>query len=371
MKLSKFYTGFAYAFEIDSRNQIKRENMIQSQVFYKAIIQGRLEFGTDKSYQKILALYSQRMETLYKRDLLFKAPELIFFESEKALVIERYIGTSTEKQWKSTVSMFEYCAQFAFSGTINAWLADNGKLLGHSHIEPAGEKSMVMLYLEGKKLSTQKGSEKEALSLLTEAIEKHERHSEAYEKRGYLNYHLKNYSDAIYDFKKSVHFDVMNASSHYGLARAYMIKKEFQSAIQSLEDTIKHSIALQPIYWAARRVKAECHLALKQYDKSAFEYKLFATRSFNQDDPNFKHQAKSLYNYGKVLFALGQIDAALEFFDKSLAMAKNHEDSHNAEFFMDRAMARKAAGQSDYILDLRKASELGLASATELLAEKP
>ena len=264
--------------------------MIQSQVFYKAIIQGRLEFGTDKSYQKILALYSQRMETLYKRDLLFKAPELIFFESEKALVIERYIGTSTEKQWKSTVSMFEYCAQFAFSGTINAWLADNGKLLGHSQIEPAGEKSMVMLYLEGKKLSTQK---------------------------------------------------------------------------------IKHSIALQPIYWAARRVKAECHLALKQYDKSAFEYKLFATRSFNQDDPNFKHQAKSLYNYGKVLFALGQIDAALEFFDKSLAMAKNHEDSHNAEFFMDRAMARKAAGQSDYILDLRKASELGLASATELLAEKP
>ena len=39
---------------------------------------------------------------------------------------------------------------------INAWLADNGKLLGHSQIEPAGEKSMVMLYLEGKKLSTQK-----------------------------------------------------------------------------------------------------------------------------------------------------------------------------------------------------------------------
>ena len=52
-------------------------------------------------------------------------------------------------------------------------------------------------------------------------------------------------------------------------------------------------------------------------------------------------------------------------------MASDHQDSHNAEFFMDRAMARKAAGKSDYILDLRKASELGLETATKLLTEKP
>jgi Tfp pilus assembly protein PilF len=345
--------------------------MIQSQVFYKAIIQGRLEFGTEKSYQKIIALYTQRMETLYKRDIIFKTPETIFIEAEKALVIERFIGNSSEKQWKNTVTILEYCAQFAFSGTINAWLADSGKLLGYQMIEPLGEKSMVMLYHEGKKLSTQKGSEKEAYDLLTEAIEKHERHSEAYEKRGYINYSLKNYADAIYDFKKSVHFDYMNASSHYGLARAYMITKEYKLAISSLEETTKHSIALQPIYWAARRVKAECHLALKEYDKSAFEYKLFTARNFTPEDPNFKHQIKSWYNYGKVLFALGQIDAALECFDKSLNMASDHQDSHNAEFFMDRAMARKAAGKSDYILDLRKASELGLETATKLLTEKP
>lgn len=344
--------------------------MVHTQVFYKAIIQGRLEFGTEKSFNKILALYTQRMETLYKRELIFKTPETIFFAEGNVLVIERFIGNTSEKQWKNTVSMLEYCAQFAFSGTINAWLADSGKLLSHYQIEPVGEKSMVMLYQAGKKLSAEKGSEKEAMNLLTEAIEKHERHSEAYEKRGYVNYQLKNYSDAIYDFKKSVHYDNMNASSHYGLARALMMKKEYELCINSLEETTKHSIALQPIYWAARRVKAECHLALKQYELAAFEYKLFAARNFAPTDPNHKHQARSWYNYGKTLFALGKIDEAVECFDKSLATATNTNDDYHAEFFMDRAMARKAAGKPDYILDLRKASELGLDSATKLLAEK-
>ena len=37
---------------------------------------------------------------------------------------------------------------------------------------------------------------------------------------------------------------------------------------------------------------------------------------------------------------------------------------------MHRGMARKAAGKADYILDLKKAAELGLDSASILLAEQ-
>lgn len=342
---------------------------MQHSTFYKVIIQGRFEFGTEKSFQKVLQLYNQRCETLYKKEILFKIPEDIFKPEELSLNIGRFIGNSSEKVWKNTISLIEYCAQFSLSGSINAWMTDNGKILHHFHLEPLAEKSSVMLYQEGKKMAEQIGKEKEAIQLLTEAIEKYDRHSQAYEKRGYINFHLKNYDDAIYDFKKSISFDHMNASAHYGLARALMIKKDLEAAILSLEEATKQSIALQPLYWAARRVKGNCHLELNQFEKAAFEYKLFTSRNFLITDANFKHLSKTWFNYGKTLFALGQLDQALEAFDKSLGTLETEKENNQAEIFMHRGMARKAAGKADYILDLKKAAELGLDSASLLLGE--
>lgn len=342
---------------------------MQAGNFYKVIIQGRFEFGSDKSFQKVLQLYNQRSETLYKKEIIFKAAEEIFKTEEWSLHIGRYIGNVSEKIWKNTISLLEYCAQFSLSGSVNAWMTDNGKIIHHFHIEPLAEKSSVMLYQEGKKMAEQSGMEKEAIQLLTEAIEKYDRHSQAYEKRGYVNFHLKNYDDAIYDFKKSINFDAMNASSHYGLARALMIKKDLEGAIQSLEETTRQSIALQPLYWAARRVKGNCHLELNQFDKAAFEYKLFTSRNFTEEDVNFKHLSKTWFNYGRALFALGQLDPALGAFDKSLGTLEKERENNQAEIFMHRGMARKAAGKADYILDLKKAAELGLDSASHMLAQ--
>jgi tetratricopeptide (TPR) repeat protein len=319
-------------------------------IFYKVIIQGRFEFGTEKSFQKVLQLYNQRSETLYKKEILFKIPEEIFKPDELSLNIGRFIGNSSEKIWKNTISLLEYCAQFSLSGSINAWMTDNGKIIHHLHLEPLAEKSSVMLYQEGKKMAEQSGMEQQAIQLLTEAIEKYDGHSQAYEKRGYINFHLKNYEDAIYDFKKSISFDHMNASSHYGLARALMIKKDLEGAIKCLDEATKQSIALQPLYWASRRVKGNCHLELNQFEKAAFEYKLFTTRNFSVEDTNYKHLSKTWFNYGKSLFALGQLDLALEAFDKSLGYFETEKENN--------------------ILDLKKAAELGLDSASHLLAEQ-
>jgi tetratricopeptide (TPR) repeat protein len=285
------------------------------------------------------------------------------------MTIPRHIGNTTEKIWKNTVSLFEYCAQFCFSGSINAWLTDNGKLLAYHHIEPIGEKTSVMLYQEGKKLSEQSGKEKEAIQLLTEAIEKYDRHSQAYERRGYINFHLKNYDDAIYDFTKSVALDSMNASSLYGLGRALIVKKNFTEAIAALDETIKHSIPLQPLYWAARRVKANCLLELKDFEKAEFEYRLFTSRTFIPTDPNYKHLSLSWFNYAKALFALGKLDAALEAFDKSLELDEGNTHENKAEVLMHRGIARKAAGNSDYILDIKKASEMGNEWAIKMMSE--
>lgn len=61
-----------------------------------------------------------------------------------------------------------------------------------------------------------------------------------------MNYHLKNFEDAIYDFNKSIAFDQMNASSHYGLGRTYMVCSGSYGAFICLEEATKQSIALQP-----------------------------------------------------------------------------------------------------------------------------
>lgn len=149
-----------------------------------------------------------------------------------------------------------------------------------------------------------------------------------------------------------------------------MIKNDFKGAIASLEETTKQSIALQSIYWAARRVKGNCHLELNQFNEAAFEYKLFTTRSFVEGDPNLKYMSKTWFNYGKTLFALGQMDKALEAFDQSLSAMESEKENNQAEIFMHRGMARKAAGKADYILDIKKAAELGLNSATLMLEEQ-
>jgi len=345
-----------------------KRNM-QGQNLFKVIIQGKLDFGNERSFNKALQLYNSRLETLYKKELIFKLSEQLFSEPENTLVINRYIGNITEKVWKNTISSLIHTAQFSISGSINCWMTDNGKILHHSHIEPLGEKSSVMLFQEGKKVLDEGGSKIEAIKLLTEVIEKHEKHSQAYERRGYVNFTLRNYEDALYDFRKSIGFDHMNASSWYGIGRCLMLKKEFQAAVEAFDETTKQSIALQPIYWAARRFKGLGHLELKEFDKAATEFKFFTARAYPKDNPNFRHLPFVWFNYGKALFAQGKIDEAIQAFDKSVAMEMDPSSDSKAEALMHRGLARKALGKADFILDIQMASDMGHAAATKLLTE--
>lgn len=53
---------------------------MQTQQLYKVIIQGKLEFGNDRSFQKVVQLYNQRLETIHKRELVFKISDEIFLK---------------------------------------------------------------------------------------------------------------------------------------------------------------------------------------------------------------------------------------------------------------------------------------------------
>ena len=60
-------------------------------MYFKTIIQGRLEFGTQKSYEKVTKMFLQRLETYYKTDVFFKYEE-IFKDDDLSLEIPRYVG---------------------------------------------------------------------------------------------------------------------------------------------------------------------------------------------------------------------------------------------------------------------------------------
>ena len=57
-------------------------------------------------------------------------------------------------------------------------------------------------------------------------------------------------------------------------------KNDHEGAIEDLQQAIKTSIPLQPIYWTARRKKGMCHIALNEYEEAAKDFKFFTNRKF-------------------------------------------------------------------------------------------
>ena len=105
---------------------------------YKSIFKGRLEFGSTKSYDKVLKMFHHRVANYYKSDILLKEEE-IFDESSTCLNVPRYITQGSEKSWKNTVNLLEYIAQFAVAGHFGAWMTNEGKILHHGIVEPRSD----------------------------------------------------------------------------------------------------------------------------------------------------------------------------------------------------------------------------------------
>ncbi|MBL0098847.1 MAG: hypothetical protein IPP49_01360 [Saprospiraceae bacterium] len=235
-------------------------------MYLKTIIQGRLEFGTQKSYDKVTKMFLQRLETYYKTDVFFKFED-IFKDEELSLEIPRYVGQVTDKAFRTTTNLLGYCAQFAVAGSIRAWLINEGEIVHFETLEPESDKGAVQSFVKGRRLVKVKGKESEALAALSQAIEKYDRHAQAYERRAKVNFLMKNYHDALRDYNKCINIDPTIPTAYYGKAKIHMLKGEWEDAIQNLDEAIKKSIALQTLYWKSRKLKAECHIKLKEWQK--------------------------------------------------------------------------------------------------------
>lgn len=299
-------------------------------MMFKSIFSGRLEFGTPRSFEQVLKMFEHRRENYYKAEVLFKSED-IFREETSSVDIPRFITQATEKNWRNTVSLLEQVAQFAVAGDLSAWMTDNGKVLMQSTIEPQGDKAAVQAFIQGRELMATLGKENEAMEALNRAIEKFERHALAYERRGYINLRLRNYEDALYDFNKSIYYNAERADAYFGRAFAHIAQNNLPEAIADFESATKFSIPLQPIYWKARRIKAECLLKIEDFKGAATDLKFVTQREFNPTDSNFKWRRKAFFHYGKALLALNEKAEAYKAFQQALAITEGEGDIADAD----------------------------------------
>ncbi len=314
-------------------------------------------------------MYQYRIETYYKNDIIFKFED-VFNEEELSLEIPRFVGNVTEKSFKNTVDLLSYCVQFAVNGTVRAWLLDNGNILHFELMEPESDKAAVQHFLRGRSLVKQEGQQDAAINDLTKAIEIHDRHAQAYERRAKTNLILRKYHDAVRDYTKSINIDPSNPSAYFGRARIALLEKDWKKASEDLDFAIKKSIALEPIHWKARRLKGLCHLYLKEYRKAIFELKLYTHRKFKDGDSNIMWKRLGFFSYGKALLEIEEYQEALAAFNQALEMEKVHEDGvEQYEILRYRGLAKKHSGKNGYIKDIKEAAKLGDKKANQILEE--
>lgn len=335
-------------------------------IFYKSIFSGRLDFGTPRSFQQVIKMFEHRKENYYKSEVIFEIED-IFSEEDSSLNIPRHIAQVQDKFWRNTVNLLKNISQYAVSGDLNAWLLEDGKILREARIEPDSDKSAVRAFLQGRELINENGKETEAVAALSRAIEKFERHSTAYERRGYVNYRLRNYSDAMYDYSKSIDINPRNAEAYFGRAFVHMANDEIQQAIADLQGALKVSIPLQPVYWKIRRRKAECHFKLNETEEGIKDLKLFARRKFTPENPNYQWRRKVLFDLGNAYLSIQDFEAARQAFADSLETPIGRSEISDSELLLFRGMAAQKAGAGSFVEDWKEAAAKGSVRASELL----
>lgn len=283
----------------------------------KTIISGRLEFGNSRSFEKVRDMFEHRKENYYRSDIMLNADD-IFVEETCVLDIPRFITSQTpEKTWRNTINLLQTLAQFAVAGDLSAWVTDNGELLQHTIIEPKGDKTAIQHFLRGRELINEDGKEQEAREALSNAIDKFERHALAYERRGFVNYKLGNYKDALYDYNKSIDINPDKADPYFGKAVIFKAQQQYDQAVEQFDLVTKKAMPLEPLHWVARRMKGECLLRAGKFEAACVEFRLFTNRNFQKDNPNFSRRRQVHFLYAQALLGLGRKGEALQNLEKA------------------------------------------------------
>ena len=303
---------------------------------FKVIIKGRLAFGTQKSYDMMIEQYRRRLEQYYKNDIILKTDDHLIDE-ERAIDLPRTtLLIMSEKSWKNTINLFNELRTYAVAGIMYIWVLDGeGKQLLHEAIiMPQGDKYATSEYNRGVSFLSKPGKELQAIECFNKAIDKYEGYEQAYERRGVAYHRLGNLDEAIMDFTKSLSLNI-NPDAYLGLAIVKRSLGDLVGALEYLELTIKNSVPYQPVFWAARRIKGECHLELSQLEEAIFELKLVTKRPFKSTDPNYAHRRKAWETYAITLEKAGKRTEADAAFRAAKTTELTHEVSINTALIIN------------------------------------
>jgi len=331
----------------------------------KVIIQGWLEFGSQKRFDKVQKMLIWRAETHYKNESLLD-PEIVFDEESKTLHIGRLVEQATRKSWNNTVSLLEYAAEFAISGKIEVWIAGMAPNRHHFIIEPKSDRDVVVKYKEGKQLLAAKKA-KEAIVAFEEVIGLYSNHFLAY--LGLVDAHLLT-SDrkqaALYiDKARSIRDNDPGLYMRSGLLSMHQNKHE--EAVEAFSLCTRFAIALQPVYWRARFHKGLSHMALEQWQEAAKEFNFFIAKTFDKKDENVNRIPEAHFRLAQCFVHLEQFKQAVKSIDTAESLDKQLKSIPEAQFTLYKGLARKGAGLKDYQTYLKKAASVGSEQAARLL----
>ena len=290
---------------------------------YKVIIAGQLEFGSQRAYNQVMEQYAHRMENYYKNDILLK-PETIFKEDELTLDVPRTVLPSTERLWLNTLNLLERVVTFSIAGSLNLWRLDAGVMVDHHKLEPKSDRTTVQLFNRGRELVDQRDNEEEALKMMTKVVSRFERHAQAYERRGFVNYRLGNDTDALYDYTKSISINPLMPESYYGRGLVHVRQGRTAEAASDFEAVTRNSIPHQAIYWMAQVALGDAYQELGRHADAMRIFSMFTKR---------KQKIATLDRYDRrVAFQLGQLYAragrakdAEQAYERALRAAADHK----------------------------------------------
>ena len=332
----------------------------------KIIIKGRLDFGNVKSFEKALTLFKHRLENFYKNDTLIDI-ETMFDEEGSAFNIPRLITSGSNKTWNNTISAFEFLAQFAVSGQINAFIAEGGKAVSQYSIEPQNEKAAVQAYLAGKAtVQCKSGEHEKAMRELDQAITSYNKHAMAYEKRGYVKFMLKQYDEALIDLEKSIALDDQNPDAYLGKAIIMSLRDKRKESIELLDNALKLCFPVQSIYWKMRRIKGHMHMKENQFAEASQEFKFFLNKKFENDDPNYSWVKVVMWDYANALIAIDNYEEALKWLNLIEDTPAHGKVVPLESFYTCRAELRKKLGVKNWEEDSKKAKAIKAETKNEI-----
>lgn len=310
---------------------------------FRIIIAGQLEFGSKRVFDQVVSQYMHRMENYYKNDILVKAED-IFKEEEMTLDIPRKVVVGSERHWLNTLNLLERVVSFSMAGNLNLWRLGAGTILDHHVLEPKSERTTVQLFNKGRELVNQEKKEEEALAMMTKVVNRFARHAQAYERRGFVNYRLGNYADALYDYNKSLNINPSMPEAHYGRGLLHVNKKDWEQAAADFEAVTRNSIPHQALYWMAQVALGDAWLQLGRQSDALRVFNMFTKRkqriaSLDQYDRRVNYQ------FGQLLQQSGRHLDAIKAFEQALAAHPDRKAPAEAIIRQHYIESLRAAGK--------------------------